>query len=295
MIIVVVGPTGVGKTKLSIELAKKYDAEIINADSMQVYKGLDIGTAKVTEDEKNGVSHHLFDICDVNDMYTVYDYQKDARIKIEELQSKNKNIVLVGGTGLYIKAALYDYKFKQEGNLNEYPELSNQEIFNKIIEYNPNCDIHINNRKRLIRLLNKYEHDLITEATGQNKLYSFIMIGLTTDRDTLYEKINKRVDKMLNDGLLEEVSKFYNQNICSKAIQTGIGYKELYQYFDKKITLEEATDLIKTNSRHYAKRQYTFFKNQFANEINWLETNYDNFDKTVNQAISYIENRKTTL
>ena len=139
MIIVVAGPTGVGKTKMSVELAKHYNAEIINADSMQFYKGLDIGTAKVREDEKEGIVHHLFDICDVNDVYTVYDYQKDGRAKIKELTDKGKNIVIVGGTGLYIKALLHDYTFKDENELNTYDDLTNEEILNKINEYEE-CD-----------------------------------------------------------------------------------------------------------------------------------------------------------
>lgn len=288
MIIVIVGPTGVGKTKLSIELAEKYNAEIINGDSMQVYKNLDIGTAKITEQEKENIPHHLFDICDINDIYTVYDYQKDCRKKIEELNASGKNIIIVGGTGLYIKAALYDYRFKKENNLNNYDNLSNEELFNKIKKYDNECPVHINNRKRLERLLNKYENDLIVENTANIPIYDFYMIGLTTDRDTLYKKINNRVDTMIQNGLLEEVESFYKQHIRSKAINTGIGYKELYEYFDNKISLEDAIQLIKTNSRHYAKRQYTFFKNQFAN-INWYNTNYSNFTETITEIINDIE------
>lgn len=288
MIIVIVGPTGVGKTKLSIELAKKYNAEIINGDSMQVYKGLDIGTAKIKEAEKENIKHHLFDICDVKDTYTVYDYQKDCRNKINELQKQNKNIIIVGGTGLYIKAALFDYQFKEESILNEYNDSSNMDILNKIKEYDKDCDIHINNRKRLIRLLNKYENNLITEKTGNNRLYNFIIIGLTTDRKVLYEKINSRVDKMIKEGLLDEVGELFNNKINSKAIQTGIGYKELYKYFNKECSLDEAIELIKTNSRHYAKRQYTFFNNQFK-DIKWYETNYQNFNSTIINIINDIE------
>lgn len=289
MIIVVVGPTGVGKTKMSVELAKYYNAEIINADSMQFYKGLDIGTAKVTESEKEGIPHHLFDIKEVEDIYTVYDYQKDGRKMIKELSDNGKNIVIVGGTGLYIKALLYDYTFKEENELNTYDDLTNLEIYNKISKYEE-CDIHINNRKRLIRRLNKLENDLMLEETGNNKLYDFIMIGLTTDRDTLYKKIDDRVDKMVKDGLIEEVKSFYDKNIRSKAINTGIGYKELYKYFDKEISLEEAIDLIKKNSRHYAKRQYTFFKNKFDN-IKWFNTDYNNFNNTVSEVIEYINKK----
>lgn len=287
MIIVIVGPTGVGKTKLSVELAKCYNAEIINADSMQVYKDLNIGTAKVTEEEKEGIKHHLFDICDVKDMYTVYDYQKDGRNLLDRLISEDKNIIVVGGTGLYIKALLYDYKFKEESKLNDYNDLTNEEIYEKIKKYDEKCSVHINNRKRLIRLLNKYEQDLIEDKNGSKKLYNFKMIGLTTDRDNLYNIIDNRVDKMIKDGLIEEVKYFYDNNINSKALSTGIGYKELYEYFDNKISKEEAIDLIKKNSRHYAKRQYTFFKNQF-DDIRWFNTNYSNFNETIKEVVEYI-------
>lgn len=288
MIIVVVGPTGVGKTKMSVELAKKYNAEIINADSMQVYKGLDIGTAKVTEEEKENIPHHLFDICNVEDMYTVCEYQRDGRKLIDKLTKENKNIIIVGGTGLYIKALLYDYRFKAEEELDDYNDLTNEEIMDKIKKYDDACDIHINNRKRLVRYLNKLEQDLIEEKNGNKKLYDFKMIGLTTDRDTLYKKIDNRVDKMVKDGLIEEVKYFYDKNIKSKSIMTGIGYKELYMAFDGEISIDEALDLIKKNSRHYAKRQYTFFKNQFT-DIKWYQTNYDDFSETVNEVINDIE------
>ena len=289
MIIVIIGPTGVGKTKLSIELAKKYNAEIINADSMQVYKSLDIATAKITEKEKEGIPHHLFDIVNVDEVYTVYDYQKDCRKKIEEISNRGKNIIIVGGTGLYIKAALYDYRFKQEDKLKDYSNLTNQELLNSIKKYDSDCNVHINNRKRLIRLLNKYEQDLVEEKTGNNPLYEFILIGLTTDRNILYEKINYRVNEMVEDGLIEEARALYDKHIYTKAIQTAIGYKELYLYFDNKCSLEESLELIKKNSRHYAKRQYTFFNNQFTH-VNWLMTNYNNFNKTIEEASTIIEN-----
>ena len=151
MIVVIIGPTGVGKTKLSVELAKRIDAEIINCDSMQVYKELNIGTAKVTEEEKEGIVHHLLDIVEPSDLYTVYDYQRDCRNKIKELQDKNKNIIIVGGTGLYVKAALYDYKFEQEEEKKSYKDLSNEELLEKIRKKDNTLDIHLNNRKRLER------------------------------------------------------------------------------------------------------------------------------------------------
>ncbi|MBE6151004.1 MAG: tRNA (adenosine(37)-N6)-dimethylallyltransferase MiaA [Firmicutes bacterium] len=287
MIVVIIGPTGVGKTKLSVELAKRIDAEIINCDSMQVYKELNIGTAKVTEEEKEGIVHHLLDIVEPSDLYTVYDYQRDCRNKIKELQDKNKNIIIVGGTGLYVKAALYDYKFEQEEEKKSYKDLTNEELLEKIRKKDNTLDIHLNNRKRLERALEKLENNGTFSKEGNIKLYDFYTIGLTTDRNNLYEIINNRVDKMVKEGLLEEVESLYKRNIRSKSINTGIGYKELYKYFDKEISLEEAIDLIKKNSRHYAKRQYTFFNNQM--DVKWFETNYKDFSKTIEEVYNYIK------
>ncbi len=290
MILVIVGPTGVGKTKLSIELAKKLNAEIMNADSMQVYKELNIGTAKIKEEEKENIHHHLFDIKEVEDMYTIYDYQKDAREKIEEIQSRGKNVIFVGGSGLYLKAALYDYRFKEETENREYEELSNEEILDKIKKYTE-CNIHVNNRKRLVRMLNKIENESFDEEKCNNrKIYDFITIGLTTARENLYEIINKRVDQMIKEGLIEEVKTLYDKKIRSKAILTGIGYKELYDYFDGKVSKEEAIENIKRNSRRYAKRQYTFFNHQI--DVKWFETNYEDFNKTVEDVFNYIHLEK---
>ena len=153
MIIVITGPTAVGKTKLSIELAKRYNAQIINADSVQVYKKMDIASAKVTDEEKEGIKHHLLDIREYNEDYTVYDYQKDARKIIDRLIKDNKNVILVGGTGLYIKAVLYDYRFNKEENNDNYDELSNKELYNEILKLNPSSNVDSNNRRRLIREL----------------------------------------------------------------------------------------------------------------------------------------------
>ena len=286
-IIVIAGPTGVGKTKLSVELAKKLNGEIINADSMQFYKNLNIGTAKITEEEKENIPHHLFDIKNVDEMYTIFDYQIDCRNIINDILSRGKTPILVGGSGLYIRAALYDYKLDFEDIKNDYSNLSNQELLNKCLEIDNNCDIHVNNRKRLERFLDKAlnNSDIVNDS---KPIYDFTIIGLTTDRDNLYKIINKRVDKMIDNGLIDEVKTFYNKNIRSKSIMTGIGYKELYSYFDQEISLEEAIDLIKKNSRHLAKRQYTFFNNQFDN-IKWFETNYKDFSKTVDEVYEYIK------
>ncbi len=283
---VIVGPTGVGKTKLSVELAKKINAEIINADSMQVYRELNIGTAKIKEEEKEGIVHHLFDIVDVDDDYSVFDYQRDAREKISDILSRGKKVIIVGGTGLYIKACLYNYCFEENKNNDNYLELSNEEILSKIDSYNVNHSVHVNNRQRLVRLLNKLEDEQELNSTGNDKLYDFDIIGLTTNRDNLYDIINKRVDIMCDNGLVEEARSLYDRGIHSKAINTGIGYKELYLYFDNSISLEDALDKIKQNSRRYAKRQYTFFNHQL--EVNWFNTNYDDFDKTVLEVYNFI-------
>ena len=286
-IIVITGPTGVGKTKMSIELAKRIDAEIINADSMQVYKDLNIGTAKITEKEKEGIPHHLFDIVEPTNMYTVYDYQKDARDIINDVLSRGKKVIIVGGTGLYIKALLYDYKFIKEDKTYDFSKMSNEEILDKINSYNLDINLHINNRKRLERVLTKlYNNNMQTEKTD-TVLYDFVAIGLTTTRDNLYKIIDNRVDKMIEDGLIDEVEELYKKNIHSNAINTGIGYKELYKYFDKEISLDEAISLIKKNSRHYAKRQYTFFNNQM--NIKWFNTNYEDFSLTVEEVYNYIK------
>lgn len=289
-VIVITGPTAVGKTKLSIELAKRYNGEIINADAVQVYKGLDIGSAKVTEEEKEDIPHHLFDIKEVDEEYTIYHYQKDCRKLIKEVQGRGKTPILVGGTGLYIKAALYDYKLTEEKETNTYDNLTDEELYNKLLEVDKDIVIDKNNRRRLIRALNYYKENnkSINTNTTNKLLYDAIFIGLTTDRRILYDKINTRVDIMIKDGLLNEVKAFYDKNVRTKPLLNAIGYREIYSYFDDNISLEEATDKIKQNSRHYAKRQYTFFNHQLP--IVWFETNYNNFNNTVEEVIDYIEN-----
>ena len=292
-VIVITGPTATGKTKLSIEIAKHFNGEIINADSTQVYRNLDVATAKVTEEEKENIPHYLFDIKDITDDYTVFDYQKDGRNKIKEIFDRNKTPIIVGGTGLYIKALLYDYKFNEEKNNNDFDNLKNEEIYNKLKELDNNIEIHVNNRKRLIRALNyvlntnkKYSEKEKTDTL----LYPTLFIGLTTSRDNLYDRINKRVDIMIQNGLIEEAKKIYDTNVRSKAVMTPIGYKELFMYFDNKISLDDAIDLIKQRSRKYAKRQYTWFNNQM--NIKWFNTDYDNFSNTIKEVVDYIECQK---
>ena len=288
-VIVIVGPTGVGKTKLSIELAKKFNGEIINADSMQIYKHLNIGTAKVTDEEKENIVHHLLDIKELDEDYTVYNYQKDARNKITEITNKNKLPIIVGGTGLYIKACLYNYEFKEESSIkNNYKDIDNETLYNMLLEINKETNIHPNNRQRIIRALNYYNENktnIDKKDSSDTLLYDATIIGLTTDRNSLYERINKRVDIMFEQGLLEEVKDLYNKKIYTKPVITGIGYKELYSYFNKEKDIEEVKELIKKNSRHYAKRQYTFFNNQF--KVNWFNID-NNFNNTVEEIIQFI-------
>lgn len=286
-IIVITGPTAVGKTKLSISLAKQLDAEIINGDAMQVYKNLDIGTAKIKEEEKERILHHLFDIIDINDFYSVYDYQKDCRRKIDEILEKGKKVIIVGGTGLYIKAALYDYQFTEGTTMNKYENLTNDEILAKLKKYSNNIDIHPNNRKRLVRLLNKYENNEEITDNKSKLLYDATFIGLTTEREILYKKINDRVDEMFTDGLLEEVNNLKKHYKTSRAFQTAIGYKEFIPFFENKESLEEVKETIRKNCRHYAKRQYTFFKNQF--DIKWFNTDYSNFNNTITEIFKYLK------
>lgn len=289
MIIVIAGPTGVGKTKLSIELAKKYNAEIINADSVQVYKKIDIASAKVTEEEKEGIPHHLFNIKEYDEDYTVYDYQIDARKVLNKLLKENKNVIIVGGTGLYIKALLYDYRFNKEEESHKYDNLTNSELLDKIYKINPNSVVDKNNNRRLVRELINLENGA-ENKTGDNLLYNNVyFIGLTTDRNILYDRINKRVDIMIENGLVDEVNSLKESFTTSKALKTAIGYKEFIPYFNNEITLDEVINKIKQNSRHYAKRQYTFFNNQLP--VIWYQTDFNNFDNTINNVIKDLEKR----
>lgn len=293
-VIVIVGPTGVGKTKLSIELAKRFNGEIINADSTQVYKGMNIATAKVTEEEKENIPHHLLDIKDITEDYTVYDYQRDCRLIIDDILARGKTPILVGGTGLYIKATLFNYDFKEEQDVTmDYSNLSNDELYEKLLMVDPNTSIHKNNRKRVERALAYYEinHEpFSSKETSTKKMYDFLVIGLTTDREILYNRINYRVDNMVNIGLIDEAKKIYESQIRSKAVLTPIGYKELFPYFEEKENLNTCLDKIKQNSRRYAKRQYTWFNHQL--DVKWFDVDFDNFTNTVNAVEEYIKNVK---
>lgn len=292
-IILLVGPTGTGKTALSISLAKKYDAVIINADSTQVYTEPLIATAKIKEDEKENIKHYLFDIVSLNDDYTLYDYQKQGRKLLDELIKENKNIIIVGGSGLYVKALLYNYILEEKKNINiDLSKYTNKELKEKVLEIDPINDIHENNRQRLESFLKTYyETGKIIKKTDEinKKLYKFISIGLTTDRETLYKMLDNRVDKMFEEGMLKEAKRLYDMNL--KNYTNIIGYRELNDYFNGNISLEEAKELIKRNTRRYAKRQYTWFNNQMK-DIKWFNTDYSNFTNTINEVNKYLDELK---
>ena len=288
-IIVILGPTGVGKTKLSVELAKRLNGEIINADSMQIYKGLDIGTAKIKEEEKEGIPHHLFDIKEVREDYSIYNYQIDGRKVINDIIKRGKTPIIIGGTGLYIKSLLYDYNLNYEKESDTYDTLSTEELYSKLLELDKNAVVDKNNRRRVIRAINYYKENnkSISDNKTNKLLYDVVFIGLTTDREKLYQIINSRVNKMINDGLINEVKKFFDEGIYSKPLINGIGYKELYKYFEKEISLEEAIEKIKQNSRRYAKRQYTFFNNQLP--VVWFNVDFNCFSNVINSVCDYLK------
>ncbi|MEH7463619.1 tRNA (adenosine(37)-N6)-dimethylallyltransferase MiaA [Bacillus thuringiensis] len=283
-VVVIIGPTAVGKTKLSIELAKALNGEIISGDSMQIYRSMNIGTAKVTEEEMDGIPHYMIDIKNPEDAFSVAEFQELVRGHIADITSRGKLPIIVGGTGLYIQSVLYDYQFSDEPGDPVYRKQLEQVveehgvvyIHGKLEEVDPKSAkrIHPNNVRRVIRALE------IFHTTGQKMsdqleqqenelLYDVALIGLTMDRDLLYSRINLRVDIMMKQGLLEEVKRLYEERIRDCQSIQAIGYKELYEYFDGKISLEEAVNALKTNSRRYAKRQLTWFRNKM--DVKWFD------------------------
>ncbi len=291
-VIAIVGPTAVGKTALSIELAKKLDGEIINGDSMQVYRDLNIGTAKITPEEMDGVPHHLLDILEPTDSFSVADYQQAVREKITEIQARGKMPIIVGGTGLYVQAVLYDFRFTEEkideGVREAYytalEQVGPEAMHARLAAVDPETakTIHPNNTRRVIRALEMAEHSDVKKSNdaqhqGEKALYHHLIIGLNMDREKLYERINLRVDMMLEQGLVDEVRGLYDRDIRDVQAIRAIGYKELYDYFDGRETFEQAIENLKQNSRRYAKRQLTYFRNKM--DITW----YDSF--TAKEAV----------
>jgi len=295
--IVIAGPTGVGKTKISIDLAKLLNAEIISSDSAQVYKGLNIGTAKISEKEKQGVEHHLIDIVEPIAKYSVGNFEKDVNKILN--QNPEKNFMLVGGTGLYINSVTNGLSVLPEADkkTREYlASLDNQTLFELALKYDEEAtkEIHPNNRVRLERvvevfMLTNKKFSELSKKNIKNNNFKFLKIALERNREELYDRINKRVDIMIQKGLVEEAKKVYNNYEDSLYKISAIGYKELFNYFDGKVSLEEAIEDIKRESRRYAKRQMTWFRKEKdyliynLSEISEKEIiedilrNYDNF------------------
>lgn len=300
-VIVIVGPTAVGKTALGVELAQLFSGEVISGDSMQVYRGLDIGTAKVTDAEKGAVPHHLIDVRDVDEPYTASDFQQMGRAKINEITAREHIPIIVGGTGLYIESLLYnmshgeadpDPDFRTEMEALAEKE-SRQFVWEKLEAIDPEAadNIHPNNLVRTIRALEVHHvtgqkfSDYKKQQNERQPLYDTFIIGLNTDRELLYNRINQRVDLMMTDGLIDETR--WLDCAVSRDAQSvrGIGYKELFAYFDGEIELQEATSDIKQASRHYAKRQLTWFRNKTAVDL-WVNlVEYPEELEQVKQAV----------
>lgn len=303
-LVVIVGPTAVGKTKLGIELAHKLNGEIISGDSMQIYKGMDIGTAKVTKEEMDGVPHHLIDIKDPTDSFSVAEFQSLVMPLISKLNEAGKLPIIVGGTGLYVSSVIYDYHFPDAPSDHQYREkmeaFASKNGIEKLHEKLKNVDpisyetIHPNNYRRVIRALevfhvtNKTIHEFQHEQPKESK-YDLVVIGLTMERSLLYERINARVDIMLKAGLIEEASHLYEQGVRNCQSVQAIGYKEIYDYIEGRISKEDAIVALKQNSRRYAKRQLTWFRNKM--EIEWFELTETNFHEKLQEIHKLIKER----
>ncbi|MEH7084154.1 tRNA (adenosine(37)-N6)-dimethylallyltransferase MiaA [Neobacillus drentensis] len=304
-LLVIIGPTAVGKTKLSIEMAKRYNGEIISGDSMQIYRGMDIGTAKIKQEEMEGIPHYLIDIKEPTENFSVAEFQLLVRAKIDEIAQKGKLPIIVGGTGLYIQSVIYDYQFSDVPGDEAYrltleervKEIGHEALYKELLEVDPDsaAQIHPNNVRRVIRALEIFH---LTGKTMQefqhtqqpDLLYDTAIIGLTMEREKLYERINYRVDIMVEEGLIEEVKRLYQQGLRDCQSIQAIGYKELFAYFDGKIALDEAIANLKQNSRRYAKRQLTWFRNKM--DVVWFDmTDVENVSKKIKEISHCVEGK----
>lgn len=305
--IIIAGPTASGKTKISVELAKRLNGEIVNADSMQIYKELNIGTAKITEEEKENIPHHIFDVADKFEEFTVSNYRELALPLIKKLIAENKTPIIVGGTGFYINSLLYDLEYgnsnKDENLRKKYEDLAkefgNEYVFNilKEMDIESANKLHANDLKRVIRAIEIFETTGTKKSAMQNTMQNVttglkpLILGLEFDREKLYERINLRVDIMVNNGLIDEVKSLVNAGLNSNhQSMTGIGYKEVYSYLQNEITLDECIELIKKNTRNYAKRQVTWFKK--VPNLKWVNMTNGLTEDILNEIIS--EYKKTT-
>ena len=303
-LIILTGPTAVGKTDLSIKLAKSLDAEIISADSMQIYKYMDIGSAKVTEEEMDGVVHYMIDEVTPDIPFSVSEFQSRSEKYIDEIHSKGKNIIVTGGTGLYLNSLIYDMDFAKSNANNEIREKLEQELKENGIDYmheklksldeEAASRIHKNNTKRVMRAievcLSGQKMSDFSRDLKYNEKYNPIIIVLNRDREVLYDRINRRVDIMLENGLLDEVKGLLKMGYKKDMISMqGIGYKELIKYLDGEYTYEEAVEIIKRDSRRYAKRQITWFKRY--QDAKWFDLDkYQDVEKLKEDIVNHVEN-----
>lgn len=293
-ILIIVGPTGVGKTALSVKLAKKYQTEVISGDSMQVYKEMNIGTAKVTPEETQGIVHHLIDVLSYRDEYNVKQFQQEARLLIEDLSERNCLPIICGGTGLYIKSLYYDYEFHDEETDEEYESFldsrSRDELYAmlKRVDIQASLSIHPNNIKRVKRaLMRVHLGNKKSEVEAHQKhepIYDAFVLGLTTSRETIYERIDRRVEIMIENGLEEEIeSLITNESDWNLQSLQGIGYKEWKDYFHHEKSIEETIQLIQKNSRNFAKRQYTWFNHQM--NVKWYNIEEMGYEENIEKDI----------
>ncbi len=297
-VLVINGSTASKKSETAITLAKKYNGEIISCDSVQVYRGLDIGSAKILPEEMEGIPHHLIDIFDLDEKMDVALFQQLARKKIDEISDRGRLPILVGGTGLYIKAVINDYTFEEEEEFEtkDYSDMNNQELYDRLVEKDPLQaeKIHLNNRQRLIRInqlmdtTNKTRTEIISQQDDKY-IYDVKLFYLMTQRDKLVERIEKRVDNMFEEGLLEEIDKITNrgENWDYQGLN-AIGYKEFTKYYTREQMLDEVKEQIKIHTRQFSKRQMTWFRHQLVGEIiDVMENNYiETITKEIDRWIS---------
>lgn len=297
-IICVVGATASGKTDLAVKLAKAVDGEIVSADSMQVYKNMSIATAVATKEEQDGVPHHLVEFLNMDETFSVADYVELAKSKIAEITSRGRVPIVAGGTGLFVDSLVKNISFSEVGSnaeiRNELAEKSNEELYEKLLKFDPNAaeDIHPNNRKRVIRALELCMSGTSKTEQNENSMlvdspYDALYIGIGyKDRQKLYDRINKRVDLMLEAGLENEARQMLGKQ--GLTARQAIGHKELQLYIDGKITLDEATENLKRETRRYAKRQLTWFRRN--ENINWLYADEMSRDELVEKAVALAKN-----
>lgn len=297
--IIISGPTAVGKTDISIKLAKRIGGEIISADSVQVYKGLDIGSAKITTEEMQGVKHYLVDCLDPTDDFDVSVFKDMAKAAAAEIYAKGKIPIIVGGTAFYIQALLYDIDFSEENHDNSYREeldkYDEQYLYDMLKQVDPQyaADVHMNNKKRVIRAL-EYNHftgnkfsTYNAQQSEREAVYDFSYFVLNDKRERLYDRIERRVDIMVENGLVEEVSRLRASGLGRDLVSMqGIGYKEIYAYLDGEISLEKAVDDIKKNTRHFAKRQLTWLRH----EDSVIFINKDEFEYDDDRIVDFMVN-----